>query len=265
MVKHGALWCFMTPRHRSYAPYSFHICFAAPATTRRLSSLLRPRKTSKSLLSSQSIAIMAKAKRKSVSSVAHAPPTSTVPPFLPSLVGSVPPSIKRRTSQRTQAANVPASRTNPDTNADVLDGPEALRASPDAEQKDERLEFGKIGVDAGKQIKDEDNDVPSLTGGDSDSSLSEMSDVESLVKPTSGKNASRGVKVKAETVKGTNSTAKAKDPQFLDPEAEGEEEANEEEIQAALSRPPPVNSDYLPLPWKGRLGYVSCQACSECY
>jgi hypothetical protein len=25
----------------------------------------------------------------------------------------------------------------------------------------------------------------------------------------------------------------------------------------ALSRPAPVNSDYLPLPWKGRLGYVS--------
>jgi hypothetical protein len=23
------------------------------------------------------------------------------------------------------------------------------------------------------------------------------------------------------------------------------------------ARPPPVNSDYLPLPWKGRLGYVS--------
>jgi UV DNA damage endonuclease len=27
--------------------------------------------------------------------------------------------------------------------------------------------------------------------------------------------------------------------------------------EAAIARPPPVNSDYLPLPWKGRLGYVS--------
>lgn len=27
-------------------------------------------------------------------------------------------------------------------------------------------------------------------------------------------------------------------------------------VKEALSRPPPVNSDYLPLPWKGRLGYV---------
>jgi hypothetical protein len=41
-----------------------------------------------------------------------------------------------------------------------------------------------------------------------------------------------------------------------DPEAEGDELADEEEIKEALSRPPPVNSDYLPLPWKGRLGYV---------
>jgi len=37
---------------------------------------------------------------------------------------------------------------------------------------------------------------------------------------------------------------------------ESEEIANEAEITQALSRPPPVNSEYLPLPWKGRLGYV---------
>jgi hypothetical protein len=41
-----------------------------------------------------------------------------------------------------------------------------------------------------------------------------------------------------------------------DPEAEVEELADEEELKEALSRPPPVNSNYLPLPWNGRLGYV---------
>jgi hypothetical protein len=41
-----------------------------------------------------------------------------------------------------------------------------------------------------------------------------------------------------------------------DPEVEGEELADEEELKEALSRTPAVNSDYLPLPWKGRLGYV---------
>lgn len=49
----------------------------------------------------------------------------------------------------------------------------------------------------------------------------------------------------------------------VDPEVDegpkGEDEAeNEEEVEEALSRPPPVNSDFLPLPWKGRLGYVCC-------
>ncbi|KAH8710069.1 UV-endonuclease UvdE-domain-containing protein [Phaeosphaeriaceae sp. PMI808] len=33
-------------------------------------------------------------------------------------------------------------------------------------------------------------------------------------------------------------------------------EDNESEVKEALSRPPPVNSEYLPLPWKGRLDYA---------
>ncbi|KAI9828091.1 MAG: UV-damage endonuclease [Thelocarpon impressellum] len=44
-----------------------------------------------------------------------------------------------------------------------------------------------------------------------------------------------------------------------DPEAEADDEDildDVEEVQEAASRPPPVNSDYLPLPWKGRLGYA---------
>ncbi|KAK2763353.1 UV-damage endonuclease [Arachnomyces sp. PD_36] len=44
--------------------------------------------------------------------------------------------------------------------------------------------------------------------------------------------------------------------EIVDPEANADIPANEEEVKEALSRPPPVNSDYLPLPWKGRLGYA---------
>ena len=51
--------------------------------------------------------------------------------------------------------------------------------------------------------------------------------------------------------------SKAKEAELGGPEAEGDEEAGEEEITEALARPPPVNSEYLPLPWKRRLGYVS--------
>ncbi|EQL30262.1 hypothetical protein BDFG_07255 [Blastomyces dermatitidis ATCC 26199] len=41
-----------------------------------------------------------------------------------------------------------------------------------------------------------------------------------------------------------------------DPAANVDIPANVEEVKEALSRPPPVNSNYLPLPWKGRLGYA---------
>lgn len=50
--------------------------------------------------------------------------------------------------------------------------------------------------------------------------------------------------------------SKGKKEEFLDPEADEEEPADEGELKEAFSRPPPVNSSYLPLPWKGRLGYV---------
>ena len=43
----------------------------------------------------------------------------------------------------------------------------------------------------------------------------------------------------------------------LDPESDEDIPLEAEELKDALGRPPPVNSSYLPLPWKGRLGYVS--------
>lgn len=43
----------------------------------------------------------------------------------------------------------------------------------------------------------------------------------------------------------------------LDPESDEDVPVDAGELKDALSRPPAVNSSYLPLPWKGRLGYVS--------
>ncbi|OJJ44974.1 hypothetical protein ASPZODRAFT_17884 [Penicilliopsis zonata CBS 506.65] len=48
----------------------------------------------------------------------------------------------------------------------------------------------------------------------------------------------------------------ADDEVAVDPESDVDVPLEAEELQNALSRPPPVNSDYLPLPWKGRLGYA---------
>lgn len=39
--------------------------------------------------------------------------------------------------------------------------------------------------------------------------------------------------------------------------ADAEPEGQNASFERGATRPPPVNSDYLPLPWKGRLGYVS--------
>lgn len=50
----------------------------------------------------------------------------------------------------------------------------------------------------------------------------------------------------------------------VDPEIEeGPRDENEDgqEAREDVSRPPPVNSDVLPLPWKGRLGYVGDLCC----
>ncbi|CAG8152105.1 unnamed protein product [Penicillium salamii] len=42
----------------------------------------------------------------------------------------------------------------------------------------------------------------------------------------------------------------------LDPESDVEIPLEADELKEALGRPPPVHSSYLPLPWKGRLGYA---------
>ena len=46
------------------------------------------------------------------------------------------------------------------------------------------------------------------------------------------------------------------DPEVDDEQAAEDGDQVEAEVKEASLRPPPVNSDYLPLPWKGRLGYV---------
>ena len=208
-----------------------------------LRALLLPLPCSSPLLS-HSLSTMPK--RKSSSVAADVPYTNG---------DMAPPPLKRRASQRKSSTGAKSS-TNPDKNANVLDGPEALRASPDAEGSQERMDVDAAGMDSKQQIRE-------------DVAVSAPSDVPGGKAKEEKKGKGKGgtqkqsQNVKVETVQETTplkpsqDVPPAKTPQFLDPEAEGEEEANEEELKEALSRPPPVNSDYLPLPWKGRLGYVS--------
>ena len=152
---------------------------------------------------------------------------------------------KRRASRRQlPGVNRENTSTNPDQNSQVLDAPGALRASPDAQGPDERINLEKIGVNVEDQVKPDD---------DSDSPLSDIPDLEILSKSKGKKSATKAKDVKAAATP-EKTKAKTSDPQ--DPEADEEVEADEEELKEAVRRPPPVNSDYLPLPWKGRLGYA---------
>ncbi|EXJ94383.1 hypothetical protein A1O1_02777 [Capronia coronata CBS 617.96] len=166
---------------------------------------------------------MAKRKRTSLAVAgagADASTPTTLPPNLAPVASSMMPPAPvpaRQTSSRRAAQPAPANiDTNPNTNEKIEDGPEALRASPDAEQ-----------------------------GGPGDKARKKR------------KTATPSAKVKTEA--GLPKPAPAKEDSGLDrgdPEAEGDEDADLEELSIALSRPPPVNSSYLPLPWKGRLGYA---------
>lgn len=142
---------------------------------------------------------------------------------------SMPPPAKRQRPGRPSRTNSKAI-TNPDVNSQVLDAPNALRASPDHGEKE-------------------------------DSPLSDVPDDVKSEKPVAKKRGGKQAAKSTKEEKDAETVMPVKKPKpgvegLDDPEAEGEEEADEEEIKEAMLRPPPVNSDYLPLPWKGRLGYA---------
>ncbi|KAL9619989.1 MAG: hypothetical protein Q9160_005458 [Pyrenula sp. 1 TL-2023] len=153
-----------------------------------------------------------------------------------------PPSIERRASRRKATQPPPADiDPNPRTNENIVDGSQALRASPDATGRDEKLDTAKIAPS--KAVKK----TPSQAKSDPEFSDSPLSDISDPLPEPTPKSAPR--------TRQTPKAAQDKD-ENLDPEADGLEEANDEELKEAISRAPPVNSSYLPLPWKGRLGYA---------
>jgi UV DNA damage endonuclease len=204
--------------------------------------------------------IMAKRKRSAVaaspavdlshldgSKIGHTP----VP--VPSNGAGDAPKPTRRQSARGEKAAI----TNPDKNPEVLDGVTALRASPDGH------EDGPL----------ESHINPDTSGSKANGVSEKPSAKKDMAPPATGKpNGSTGkrkkagaqhVKVEEEESNGVPKglaknavKAATNDDLAGDPEAEDELEEDEAEFTEALSRPPPVNSEYLPLPWKGRLGYV---------
>jgi UV DNA damage endonuclease len=203
---------------------------------------------------------------------------------LPANVAGTAPRPTRRQSTRAGAAAI----TNPDVNPDVVDGTSALRASPDSS------EIPDVGP-AVKRRKGEaigaavsgngDGASPNVTSAKDTGSTSiapppadELGHEQQIavsavaetgpaaeqadVQPGRNKRKKAPQHAKANNADPASGTKVEKDVGVTaDPEVDGaltapDEVEDEEEIKQALSRRPPVNSDYLPLPWKGRLGYV---------
>ncbi|CAO2650837.1 Nn.00g091340.m01.CDS01 [Neocucurbitaria sp. VM-36] len=165
--------------------------------------------------------------------------------------------------------------TDPNANPDILDGVMALRASPDGHECGEAESHLKPPLANGVSVTSDattGTKAPSmgLNGEVVSRAAPNVNGVASM--PTARKGKSK--KADAQHVKtedeerniGTVDSAKENvtgpavvadvsgDPDAADGlDAENEDAA---EVKEALSRPPPVNSEYLPLPWKGRLGYA---------
>jgi UV DNA damage endonuclease len=202
--------------------------------------------------------------------------------------GEVPPAILPPATQVAKSTPKPAKvtrrapargkvDTNPDHNVEILDGQEALRASPDAEGPGEEFDPKKVNgrlprrASARNPVKYEESSSL-LSDAELDSEVeTPASTPAKKVKKTptkssiAAKKASDEIKAFKAEQAATKAAAARKvkkeddDEAFMpDPEAaeEGDGAEDIQTIKDEAARPPPVNSDYLPLPWKGRLGYA---------
>jgi UV DNA damage endonuclease len=223
-----------------------------------------PQRVSASLQSFRvplSLPTMAKRKR---SSVATSPAPVGAPGLDMSKTGHsevpLPPKPTRRQSSRGGKASL----TNPDANPDILDGVTALRASPDGH--DYGASNGTTnGVKGSGNATTGASALPAvhINRGSNGAPDTNGASAQQTGKGKRKNPVAQHVKVEEEethieavSAVAKNVTSRTDAELAGDPEAEEDLEGDEAEFKEALSRPPPVNSEYLPLPWKGRLGYV---------
>ncbi|KAK2626169.1 hypothetical protein QTJ16_004431 [Diplocarpon rosae] len=206
-------------------------------------------------------------KRKRTSAAAAAanavPNPLTERPILPPGTGTSAPPLKKRASRRGKID------TNPDHNPEVEDGKSALRASPDAGEEGEFFDAASLAqpaVGMNERVKKE-------SGVDTSSDLATARPIpEKTQKKKSPTKSSIAAKKGSEEIKAFRAEQAAKKAAEVkvkkedegdewdkrqDPDGDEDGPAEDAEVlKQEARRPPPVNSDYLPLPWKGRLGYA---------
>jgi UV DNA damage endonuclease len=189
------------------------------------------------------------------------------------------PQSKRRASARKPSAAV----VNPDKNEEIIDAPDAMRASPDnalagdivPELVEPEIKKGSESPlsDApdvveppkpkrGRGKKAEAEKVVKDISGVAEAPV-EAAESKAPVKRGRGKKKEVKMEEHADVASVAASTPAKKTPKKAsngeagDPEGDEEDDiADPEEVKSAAFRPPAVNSAYLPLPWTGRLGYA---------
>lgn len=198
-------------------------------------------------------------------------PQGTPIPISNSLASQRPSAPKRQVSRRNKV------ETNPDQNDEILDGKIALRASPDADEAGESLDVEKIAHRSAKlparstdltvQAKEDDIDSP-LSDLEPETHISmpvkrqKKTPTKSSIAAKKGSDEIKAFKAEQAAKKAAETRVKKEDVEDewdkrQDPDGDDAGPVEDvDTIKKEAGRPPPVNSDYLPLPWKGRLGYV---------
>lgn len=182
----------------------------------------------------------------------------------PILPPSSTPPLQKRASRRGKVD------TNPDHNPEIVDGKYALRASPDAEEKGEAFDAASLAqpeANANGHLEKDLKAASSIAELENPNSNPAKKQKKSPTKSSiAAKKGSDEIKAfRAEQAAKKQTEAKVKKEEDGDewdkrqnPDGDEDGPAEDAEImKLEARRPPPVNSDYLPLPWKGRLGYVS--------
>lgn len=214
----------------------------------------------------------------------HTRPRQRTAVPVPTVAPSEPPQPPRRQASR----KTPAAVTDPTSNPDILDGLSSLRASPDAVQPPVKLRKGA----AANRSAAPHVPAPSRRGrsattktttaeatSDADDALAPGTSRAAVADPDPPVPGSKHIpstslkhvkahRAEATTLPVQNGIAPSGhvleetvgvtlNPDNNEADLLDEDHSEPvEDLAEALSRPPPVNSDYLPLPWKGRLGYV---------
>lgn len=192
--------------------------------------------------------------------------------------GDAPPPKRRASARKPSAAVV-----NPDVSKDIVDAPDAMRASPDNAPEEDIIP-APTKVEEASRDESPLSDAPDVVEppkpkrgrgkkAEAEKNVKEAESIvaavvdaaESKAPPKKGRGKKAEVKAEdgADGASVAASTPAKKTPKKAttgddgDPEGDDEvEAADPEEIKSAAHRPPPVNSSYLPLPWTGRLGYA---------